>query len=298
MTGREGPVARDFKLNPTSKLRSSPVQAAAAKFDHTPGSCVNYGMASKERPMKRIATAALAVCLLSGSSALAQPGQNRNTNNSANSGQPHSGAPTGNTQHTKGPPAGVGGPKGPPTGFTPQTTQHTVGGPKGPPTGFTPQTTQTNQNNNSRNWNQNNNNNNNRNQNNNNNSNNNNNRNNNNNNWSNNWRPNFGAPGYRPGGARPTYSRQFFPQVFNPTQRYNWRGSRWYGPPGYYYRSWYYGQILPFAWFTSQWWINDYYYYDLPVPPYGYAWVRNGPDALLVNISSGMIVSVVPGIFY
>jgi hypothetical protein len=34
------------------------------------------------------------------------------------------------------------------------------------------------------------------------------------------------------------------------------------------------------------------------VPPYGYEWIRNGPDALLVDIGSGEVVSSVPGIFY
>jgi Ni/Co efflux regulator RcnB len=282
--------ARALNLNPTRGLRSSPVQAVSGRFDRITASCVNYGMASKERPMKRIATAALAVCLLSGSSALAQPGQNNNNNSSnhgsnygnhnannanrANSGQPHSSAPV-------------------------TTTQHTAGGPKGPPPGPTTQFNQNNNNNNNRNWNQNNNNhnqnNNNSNNRNNNQSNNNNNRN---NNWSNNWRPSFGAPGYHPGGARPTYSRSYFPQIYHPTQRYNWRGSRWYGPPGFAYRPYYYGQFFPLAWLATQFWINDYYYYNLPVPPYGYEWVRNGPDALLVNISNGMVVEAVPGIFY
>jgi Ni/Co efflux regulator RcnB len=111
-------------------------------------------------------------------------------------------------------------------------------------------------------------------------------------------RPSFGAPGFRPGGVRPQYNAQFFPRSFNPGARFNWRGGAWYGPQGYSYRPWYYGQILPFGWFTAQWYINDYYDYQLPVPPYGYEWIRNGPDALLVNIDSGMVAEDVPGIFY
>jgi Ni/Co efflux regulator RcnB len=111
-------------------------------------------------------------------------------------------------------------------------------------------------------------------------------------------RSGFGAPGFRPGGARPQYSAQFFPRSFNPGARFNWRGGSWYGPQGYFYRPWYYGQILPFGWFTAQWYINDYYDYQLPVPPYGFEWIRNGPDALLVNIGNGMVVEDVPGIFY
>ena len=112
------------------------------------------------------------------------------------------------------------------------------------------------------------------------------------------FRPAFGAPGFRPGGARPHYSTQYFPRTFNPSNRFHWRGGSWNGPRGYYYRPWFYGQVLPFGWFSSEWYIDDYYDYDLPVPPYGFEWVRNGPDALLVNIGTGMVVESVPGIFY
>jgi hypothetical protein len=114
----------------------------------------------------------------------------------------------------------------------------------------------------------------------------------------NNFRPGFGAPGFRPGGGRPQYNPQYFPRTFNLGNRFNWRGGNWAGPRGFYYRSWVYGQILPFGWYSSQWYINDYYDYDLPVPPYGYEWIRNGPDALLVDVNSGEVVSSVPGIFY
>lgn len=110
--------------------------------------------------------------------------------------------------------------------------------------------------------------------------------------------PRFGAPGYRPGGQQPQYSPQYFPRTFNMGVRYHWRGGSWRGPQGWYYRSWSYGQILPFAWLGSSWWITDYWDYGLPVPPYGYEWIRNGPDALLVDINTGEVVEVIPGIFY
>lgn len=112
------------------------------------------------------------------------------------------------------------------------------------------------------------------------------------------YNPRFGAPGFRPGGsARPQYSAQYFPRVFSPGRQYAWRGGVWSGQPGYYYRRWSYGDRLPYGWFAAQWFINDYYYYDLPVPPYGYAWVRVGPDALLVDIDDGMVVESVYGLF-
>jgi Ni/Co efflux regulator RcnB len=35
----------------------------------------------------------------------------------------------------------------------------------------------------------------------------------------------------------------------------------------------------------------------LPPPPLGYAWVRVGPDALLVNLTNGTVVEAVYGLF-
>jgi Ni/Co efflux regulator RcnB len=33
-------------------------------------------------------------------------------------------------------------------------------------------------------------------------------------------------------------------------------------------------------------------------PPYGYRWVRYGPDLLLVEVATGRIVDVIQGAFY
>jgi Ni/Co efflux regulator RcnB len=247
--------------------------------------------------MKRIAAAALVVCLMSGTSALAQSSSQHHdkaagpprgagpthggplagpTVRTLPAGGVHPGGPVGpggnaRVFHTQRGPVGVVQPQanptfqtqGGPTGF--QTQDRRVhrdsGQPQavvGQPTGRTDQ----------RSFN------------------------------SGNFRPSFGAPGFRPGGNRPRYNPQFFPRTFNPGNRFQWRNGPWRGPQGYAYRPWFYGQILPFGWFSAQWYISDYYDYDLPVPPYGYEWIRNGPDALLVNIGSGEVVESVPGIFY
>ena len=105
-------------------------------------------------------------------------------------------------------------------------------------------------------------------------------------------------PGLRPGGQRPQYNPQFFPHSFHSTQRYQWRGGNWRAPNGYYARHWRYGDRLPWGWYSQSYWVDDYDYYDLAVPPFGYEWVRLGPDALLVDQSDGEVVSVVRGIFY
>jgi Ni/Co efflux regulator RcnB len=74
--------------------------------------------------------------------------------------------------------------------------------------------------------------------------------------------------------------------------------SPYYWPSGYGYRTWYPHEYLPFVFLNATWFLNNYYYYDLPAPPYGYRWVRYGPDALLVNVYSGEVVDVVYGVFY
>ncbi|HXQ09766.1 MAG TPA: RcnB family protein [Caulobacteraceae bacterium] len=231
--------------------------------------------------MKRIATAVLAVCLLSGTAALADSDHHddnssggHNSGGHNNGGQPHGspqvhsfqGGPQ-NVQHNTGPQVFERqfqrGPTNPPNNNGPQIYErHFQGGPsnnngpqvyehhfQGGPQGQT-------------------------------------------------FHPQFGAPGFHPGGERPRYNPEWFPHVFHPGDRFHWREGFWRGPPGWYYHTWFYGQILPWGWFAPDWWINDYWDYDLPVPPYGYEWVRNGPDALLVNINSGFVAEVVPGIFY
>lgn len=93
-----------------------------------------------------------------------------------------------------------------------------------------------------------------------------------------------------------TFDRRAYQRNFNAARKF--RGGFYRKPPGWYYRRWTFGQVLPFAFFARNYWLNDYYVYDLPVPPYGYEWVRYGDDALLVNIRTGAILQVVYGIFY
>jgi Ni/Co efflux regulator RcnB len=250
--------------------------------------------------MKRIATAAFALCLMSGTSALAQDNQHHDDSSSSHdhsTGGPHGpsgggphGPPTGPTPqgHTvhgnTGPQTFTGHPSsGAPNGFSPEDrTVHGNNGPQtftghpssGAPNGFSPEERTVHENTGSQNWGQHH------------------------NGAPANYRPAFGAPGVHPGGPRPHYNPQYFPRTFNLGVRFQWRGGNWSGPQGYYYRQWSYGQTLPWGWFGPQWWINDYWDYELPVPPYGYEWVRNGPDALLVDAKSGEVVEVVPGVFY
>ena len=79
-------------------------------------------------------------------------------------------------------------------------------------------------------------------------------------------------------------------------QRYHYQP---YQPPhGYYYRHWTYGQVFPTVFWSQNYWLTDYYSFGLVNPPYGYVWVRYGPDALLVDVSNGQILSVEYNVFY
>jgi len=93
------------------------------------------------------------------------------------------------------------------------------------------------------------------------------------------------------------YSPQAFPHEVRPSQQYHYQGA-WRQPQGYYYRHWGYGDRLPGGWFAQSFWLTNFWAYGLTAPPYDYAWVREGPDALLVNVYTGTVVEAEYGVFY
>ena len=87
------------------------------------------------------------------------------------------------------------------------------------------------------------------------------------------------------------YERNTFAQ-----RRFRLGEYRW--PRGFSYRRWTYGEFLPSIFFGENYWLYDYNDYGLGYPPPGTAWVRYGPDALLIDRYSGQIIEVVYGVFY
>ena len=75
-------------------------------------------------------------------------------------------------------------------------------------------------------------------------------------------------------------------------------GPVWRYPPGYHYRRWTVGVVLPALFLTSAYFYSDYYRMGLAGPPYGYQWVRYGPDLLLVELATGRVADVIYGAFY
>ena len=103
------------------------------------------------------------------------------------------------------------------------------------------------------------------------------------------------GPGPRPPswGHRPPHhflnGGRWRPSIRGPVYRY---------PPGFGYRRWASGAILPSIFLSSAYFYSNYPALGLSPPPPGYQWVRYGPDLLLVNIATGRIADVVDGAFY
>jgi len=76
------------------------------------------------------------------------------------------------------------------------------------------------------------------------------------------------------------------------------RGPAFRYPPGFGYRRWLSGAVLPSVFLSGAYFYDNYAALGLGPPPAGYRWVRYGPDLLLVNIATGRIADVVDGTFY
>jgi len=104
-------------------------------------------------------------------------------------------------------------------------------------------------------------------------------------------RYNGGGGNRAPDNRWQRYERNTYAQ-----RRYRLGEYRW--PRGFSYQRWTYGQFLPSIFFGQDSWLYDYGDYGLGYPPPGTAWVRYGPDALLIDRYTGQIVEVVYGVFY
>jgi Ni/Co efflux regulator RcnB len=88
-----------------------------------------------------------------------------------------------------------------------------------------------------------------------------------------------------------------------PTYQHNYQAARTYKvgpyqhPAGWTARRWTFGQILPRAYWAAPYLLADYWLFGLEVPPVGFEWVRDGDDALLINVTTGEILQAEYGVF-
>ena len=89
----------------------------------------------------------------------------------------------------------------------------------------------------------------------------------------------------------------------NRGNHYGWNGHRYQAPSqyvrphGYQVRTWHGGDRLPRAYRASQYHV-DYRQYHLNAPPRGYQYVRVNNDVVLTAIATGIIASVITGLYY
>lgn len=75
-----------------------------------------------------------------------------------------------------------------------------------------------------------------------------------------------------------------------------YRASAYQRPHGYQYRHWSYGDRLPPA-YRDQRYRVDYRHYGLRAPPRGYYYTRVDNDVVLTAAATGLITSVIVGMF-
>lgn len=96
--------------------------------------------------------------------------------------------------------------------------------------------------------------------------------------------------------GRSYFSANSFARRYQAQRRFRFGGYR-YRPNGWYFRTWNFGDFLPYGWFAPNYYL-DWADYGLPPPPVGCEWIAQGPDAVLVDIWTGEVLSVYSGVFY
>ena len=117
-----------------------------------------------------------------------------------------------------------------------------------------------------------------------------------NNDWYRNYRPGSGYRLRDRDRNRTWWDANHWRRSYQSTHRY--RTSRYVYPSGWYVRVWNFGDILPNRSWYSQTYYLDWWRYDLPRPPIGTEWIRMRDDAVLVDIWSGRVLAVYYDLFW
>ena len=78
-------------------------------------------------------------------------------------------------------------------------------------------------------------------------------------------------------------------------RRYN--AGRYNPPRGWQARAWRRGETLPPAYRGRSYVVSDWKRYQLAPPPRGYQYTRVGNDVILTAVATGVIASIVTGLF-
>jgi hypothetical protein len=107
-----------------------------------------------------------------------------------------------------------------------------------------------------------------------------------------------GRPAHGGAAVRPTYGtptgRAFY---YGGRARYGIYAPAFAYPPGWAYRRWAVGAVLPAVFLTSTYYYNDYAALGLPRPAAGHRWVRYGPDLLMADTHTGAVIHAAHGVF-
>ncbi|HVZ92767.1 MAG TPA: RcnB family protein [Rhizomicrobium sp.] len=87
-----------------------------------------------------------------------------------------------------------------------------------------------------------------------------------------------------------------FHRVVRAPHRFHIRA--WIAPRGFHYRRFRLGERIPRVLLAADFFLTSYWLYGLDPPPPDYVWVRDGPDAVLVDRYTGEVIQVVYDVFY
>jgi Ni/Co efflux regulator RcnB len=104
----------------------------------------------------------------------------------------------------------------------------------------------------------------------------------------------FGAERHFARPMRDTHGRRF---TFRGRTYSAFHAERYRWPRGYGYHRFYAHQFFPRQFWIPDYYINDWADYGVYAPPYDTQWIRYGSDLVLVNLDTGEILDVVPGVF-
>jgi Ni/Co efflux regulator RcnB len=97
-------------------------------------------------------------------------------------------------------------------------------------------------------------------------------------------------------GRARNFNVQAYRRAFNAPRRF--RIGAYRGPPGWSYRRYNVGSSFPLNWLIASIFLDNWSTYGLASPPWGYEWVRSGPDAVLVDVRTGQVLQVEYNVFY